>query len=65
MTNFNNWNCDDLTTPQKAEIEAKLELEAKKYASMMQESNNSRSNLDDVNDALMENPLLWDNLENL
>jgi hypothetical protein len=64
-TDFTNWKCDDLTTPQKAELDANLEKERIALAKKLHGSNNSYTNLDDVNDALMENPSLWDNLENL
>jgi hypothetical protein len=63
-TDFTNWNCSDLTTEQKAVENAKLEKERILLAEKL-DGSNTYTNIDDVNEALMENPSLWDDLENL
>ena len=65
MTDFSNWNCNELTTEQKAIENAELEKERILLAKKLEGSSNSYTNVHDVNEALMENPSLWDNLENL
>jgi len=49
-TDFLNWNCDDLTTEQKAQ-------NAKAYEAKITQGQ-QRTNAHDINDALMENPTL-------
>jgi|TARA_R110002126_G_scaffold139212_2_gene283836 hypothetical protein len=63
-TDFTNWKCDDLTTEEK---EAERVAYAKMQEQMAREYDAipNRTNAHDVNDALMENPSLWDDLENL